>query len=117
MTEAEILEMTYFDRCTVKRVVESVDVDSGLTSDKEEVIYSNIKCSVSKLDSLRERQEGHVPSIDVACKLFISPMYKICIGDVIEVTYSDGNTDIYLASKPFYYSSHIEVPIVSKERV
>lgn len=117
MTDAEILEMTYFDRCTVKRVVEVVDMDSGLTSDREEVVYNNIKCSVSKLDSLRERQEGHIPSIAVACKLFVSPMYKIKIGDTVEVTYLDGNTDVYLASKPFYYASHAEIPVVVKERV
>ena len=68
MTDIEILESTYFDKCTIKR--------------KEKIKNPNI--------NLQE-------------------------GDTVEVS-SMGKISNYLASKPFYYSSHSETLLSYKER-
>ena len=48
-------------------------------------------------------------------KLFLNPNINLQEGDTVEVT-SMGIKSIYLASKPFYYSSHSETLLSYKER-
>ena len=47
--------------------------------------------------------------------LFLNPNIDIQEGDTVEVT-TMGKISIYLASKPFYYSSHMEISLSYKER-
>ena len=48
--------------------------------------------------------------------LFLNPNVDVQEGDTVEVTRM-GKISIYLASKPFYYSSHSETLLSYKERV
>ena len=47
--------------------------------------------------------------------LFLNPNINLQEGDIVEVS-SMGKISIYLASKPFYYSSHSETLLSYKER-
>ena len=48
--------------------------------------------------------------------LFLNPNIDLQEGDTVEVT-TMGKISIYLASKPFYYSSHSETLLSYKERI
>ncbi len=114
--ERQILEQTYFDKVTVKRVQKVVNEDTGITETKLITVYEDIKCAVSSKESIREVPSGEVSSIVILNKLFINPSYMINTGDTLEITFFNGRKDVYLASKGFYYHSHAEIPIVLKER-
>lgn len=114
--EAEVLEQTYFDKCDIIRKVKIEDEKTGITKFEDTVIYEDIKCSLSAKESTRETLQGEVPSIVILNKLFLHPRYKVELGDTINITLFNGKKDIYTASKPFCYPSHIEIPIVLKER-
>lgn len=117
MTEAEILEMTYLDLCTIKRKSKIKNEDTGVTSYELIVVAENVKCALSKRDSvlsvLKEDGAGKIVSTN---QLFINPNTDIKEGDTVEVV-SMGKLYVYLASKPFPYPSHLEVFITEKERV
>ena len=90
MTDAEILESTYFDRCNIKRKEKRKNPNTGVTETVGNLSFNH--------------------------KLFLNPNVDIKEGDTIEVNIM-GKISIYLASKPFYYPSHIEVIVSYKERV
>lgn len=117
MTETEILEMTYFDICTIKRKVKIENEETGVTSSELKIIAENVKCALSKKDSvvsvLKEDGAGKIASNN---QLFINPNADIKEGDTVEVV-SMSKVSVYLASKPFPYPSHSEVFITEKERV
>lgn len=117
MIEAEILEMTYFDICTIKRKVKIENEETGVTSSELKIIAENVKCALSKRDSvvsaLKEDGAGKIVS---ANQLFINPNTDIKEGDTVEVV-SMGKLSVYLASKPFPYPSHLEVFITEKDRI
>ena len=48
-------------------------------------------------------------------KLFLNPNINLQEGDIVEVS-SMGKISIYLASKPFYYSSHSQTLLTYKDR-
>ena len=50
MTDIEILESTYFDRCTIKRKVKAKNENTGVTETVEKIIAENVKCALSKKD-------------------------------------------------------------------
>ena len=117
MTEAEILQMTYFDRCTIKRKVKVKDEDTGVTTTELKVIAENVKCALSKRDSvvsfMKTDGVGKIISTD---QLFIGPNVDIKEGDTVEVT-SLGKTTTYLASEPFHYPSHSTLFLTERKRV
>nr|DAP48629.1 MAG TPA: head closure knob [Caudoviricetes sp.] len=115
MTEAEILEMTYFDICTIKRKVKVKDEDAGVTTTELKVIAENIKCAISRKDTPIITSDG-VGKIVYSNQLFTNPNIDIKESDILEVV-SMGKTITYLASKPFPYPSHTITPITEKERV
>lgn len=115
MTDVEALEMTYLDLCTVERNEKVKDPNTGITSTQKIKIYENIKCALSKSDNQLMTTDG-VGKLSFSHKLFISPNYEILEGDIVTVS-SMGKISIYLASKPFYYSSHSETLLSYKERV
>lgn len=114
--EAQILEQTYFDKCDIIREVKVKDTNTGTTQLEQQIIYEGIKCSLSAKESTRETLEGEIPSIVILNKLFLHPRYEIELGDTIEITLFNGKKDVYLASKPFFYPSHTEIPVKLKER-
>ena len=115
MTDAEILESTYFDRCNIKRKEKIKNPNTGITETVDMVIAENVKCALSKSDNQVMSGEG-VGNLSFNHKLFLNPSIDIKEGDTIEVNRM-GKISIYLASKPFYYPSHIEVIVIYKERV
>ena len=115
MTDIEILESTYFDKCTIKRKVKSKNENTGVTETVEKIIAENVKCALSKSDNQVMSGEG-VGNLSFNHKLFLNPSIDIKEGDTVEVNRM-GKISIYLASKPFYYPSHMEVIVIYKERV
>lgn len=115
MTDAEILEMTFFDTCTIKRRVKQKNHKTGVTENVEIVIAENIKCALSKENT--SKIIGEVGSIVSTHTLFTNPLVDIKAGDIVEVTNEILEKSIYLASKPFYYKSHKETQLTDKDRV
>ena len=115
MTDAEILESTYFDRCNIKRKEKRKNPNTGVTETVNVVIAENVKCALSKSDNQVMSGEG-VGNLSFNHKLFLNPSIDIKEGDTVEVDRM-GKISIYLASKPFCYPSHIEVIVIYKERV
>lgn len=115
MTDAEILEMTYFDTCTIKRRVKQKNPKTGVTENVESVISENIKCALSKENT--SKIIGEVGSIVSTHTLFTNPLLDIKAGDTVEVTNEILEKSIYLASKPFYYQSHKETQLTNNDRV
>lgn len=115
MTDIEILENTYFDKCTIKRKIKTKNPNTGVTETVEEIIAENVKCALSKKDVQTMSSDG-VGKLAFSHLLFLNPSIDIQEGDTVEVTVM-GKISIYLASKPFYYSSHSESLLSYKERV
>ena len=115
MTDIEILESTYFDKCTIKRKEKIKNADTGVTETKEVIIVEDVKCALSKKDIQVMTSDG-IGNLAFSHLLFLNPNVDIQEGDMIKVT-SIGKISIYLASKPFYYSSHSETLLSYKERV
>ena len=116
MTDIEILESTYFDRCTIKRKEKIKNSITGVTETVEKIIAENVKCALSKSkkDTPIMTSDG-VGKLAFSHLLFLNPNIDIQEGDTVEVT-TMGKISIYLASKPFYYSSHSETLLSYKER-
>ena len=115
MTDIEILESTYFDKCTIKRKVKAKNENTGVTETKEVIIVEDVKCALSKKDTPVMTSDG-VGKLAFSHLLFLNPNIDIQEGDTVEVTVMD-KISIYLASKPFFYSSHSETLLSYKERV
>ena len=115
MTDAELLESTYFDRCNIKRKEKRKNPNTGVTETVDIVIAENVKCALSKSDNQVMSGEG-VGNLSFYHKLFLNPSIDIKEGDTVEFDRM-GKISIYLASKPFCYPSHIEVIVIYKERV
>ena len=115
MTDIEILESTYFDKCTIKWKEKIKNPITGVTETIEKVIYENIKCALSIKDIQSMNSDG-MGTLAFSHLLFLNPNVDVREGDIVEVS-SMGKISIYLASKPFYYSSHSETLLSYKERV
>lgn len=115
MNEADILALTFEDRMTVKRHVETVDEDTGISNFSDVTsVFENIPCALSKKDEANIN--GDIPSVVSNHKVFARPDVDIKPGDLIEITRL-GRIYRFIASKPFYYISHVEVLVESKERI
>jgi len=114
MTDIEILESTYFDRCTIKRKEKIKNLNTGVTETKEIIIVEDAKCALSKKDIQTMNVDG-IGALAFSHLLFLNPNVDVREGDIVEVS-SMGKISIYLASKPFCYSSHSETLLSYKER-
>ena len=115
MTDIEILESTYFDRCTIKRKEKIKNPNTGVTETKEVIIAEDVKCALSKKDIQTMNVDG-IGALAFSHLLFLNPNINLQEGDIVEVV-SMGKISNYLASKPFYYSSHSETLLSYKDRV
>lgn len=115
MFDAQVLESTYFDMCTIKRKEKVKDPNTGITTTVEVVKAKDVKCALSKKDS-QVINQVEVGNLSYSHLLFIGPTVDILAGDTVDVTSFD-ITDTFIASKPFRYSSHKEVYLTLKERV
>ena len=116
MTDIEILESTYFDKCTIKRKEKMKNANTGVTETKEIIIAEDVKCALSTHNSDNVMLVDGVGKVVQIHKLFLNPNVDVREGDTVEIS-SMGKISIYLASKPFYYSSHSETLLSYKERV
>ena len=116
MTDIEILESTYFDKCTIKRKEKIKNPNTGVTETKEVIIVEDVKCALSTHNSDNAMLVDGVGKVMQIHKLFLNPNINLQEGDAVEVA-SMGKISNYLASKPFYYSSHSETLLNYKERV
>ena len=114
MTDIEILESTYFDKCTIKRKEKMKNPSTGVTETVEKIICENVKCALSKND-VQSMQVDGIGKLSYSHTLFLNPNVDVQEGDTVEVI-SIGKLSIYLASKPFHYSSHSETLLSYKER-
>ena len=114
MTDIEILESTYFDKCTIKRKEKIKNPNTGVTETKEVIIVEDVKCALSKND-VQSMQVDGIGKLNYSHLLFLNPNINLQEGDTVEVT-SMGIKSIYLASKPFYYSSHSQTLLTYKDR-
>ena len=115
MNDAKLLELTYFDRCTIKRKEKIKNTNTGVTETVEKIIEEDVKCALSKNDVQIMSSDG-VGKLAYSHILFLNPNINLQEGDTVEVA-SMGIKSIYLASKPFIYPSHSQTLLTSKERV
>ena len=116
MTDIEILESTYFDRCIIKRKVKAKNESTGVTETVGKIIIENTKCALSTEGRRNVVTIDGVGKVLEIHKLFLNPNINLQEGDTVEVT-TMGKISIYLASKPFYYQTHSETLLSYKERV
>ena len=114
MTDIEILESTYFDKCTIKRKEKIKNPNTGVTETKEIIIVENVKCALSKND-VQSMQVDGIGKLSYSHTLFLNPNVDVQEGDTVEVT-SMGIKSIYLSSKPFIYPSHSQTLLTYKDR-
>ena len=115
MTDIEILESTYFDKCTIKRKEKIKNPITGVTETEEVIIVEDVKCALSTHNSDNAITVDGVGKVVQIHKLFLNPNVDVREGDLVEVV-SIGKISSYLASKSFYYSSHSETLLSYKER-
>lgn len=115
MNEAEILAMTYTDKCTIARFDDLEDPYTGLTEQSYQIISANIPCALSQsgLGSSGNlavvENTGMVNVTYEEQKLFLMPTVDIRKGDRIQITQSTGQQHTLFAKNPFSYPSHLEV--------
>ena len=114
MTDIEILESTYFDKCTIKRKEKIKNPNTGVTETVEKIICENVKCALSKND-VQSMQVDGIGKLSYSHTLFLNPNVDVQEGDTVEVT-NMGIKSIYLSSKPFIYPSHSQTLLTYKDR-
>ncbi|UZQ49856.1 ABC transporter ATP-binding protein [Clostridium kluyveri] len=115
MSEAEILSLTYFDKVTISGQVPYTK-PNGATAFKPGIRAEDISCAVSKKDVASVNQTDTTNNILYDSILFCFPDVPIVSGDDVEVTFQNGMKRKYEAGEPFYYASHLEVPLLRKEK-
>ena len=88
--DAQILETTYFDICTIKRKEKAKDPNTGVTTTKEVTISKDVKCALSKKDS-QVMNQTEVGNLSYTHLLFVGPNTDILAGDIVDVTSTNGN--------------------------
>lgn len=115
MSEADILALTYFDKATISGQVAYIK-PNGATAFKPGIKAEDISCAVSKKDVANVNQTDTTNNIQYNSILFCTPDIPIVSGDDVEVTFQNGIKKKYEAGEPFYYASHLEVPLLRKEK-
>ena len=116
MREADILASTYLDTCTIERLGDWEDPETGLTKQSYQPVQDDtLPCALSQsgLGSAGAlsvvENTGMVNVTYEEQKLFLMPGVDIIKGDRITVTQSTGQQHVLYAKKPFAYPSHLEV--------
>lgn len=120
MSEADILELTYNDRCSVYRPYtkkEPTGETKALKGLDGMLVYEDKPCSLAK------HAGGKLSKIQPAAEapteycLFVRPEVDILPGDFLVVTQL-GKTEAYEAGKADRHSSHNNIPVTaSKVRI
>ena len=116
MRDADIIATLYFDFMDIYRKEKVKDPNTGVTTMKEVLKYSDIQCALDKKDEVQTAGETGTAYISSAYKLFCRPTVDIKPGDKLVITYNR-RTEEFEAGEPYPYKSHIETPVTKKERV
>ena len=76
MTDIEILESTYFDKCTIKRKEKIKNPITGVTETKEVIIAEDVKCALSKKDIQTMNSDG-IGTLAFSHLLFLNPLVRL----------------------------------------
>ena len=113
MTEADILALTYTDRCIVFRPVKQV-LPSGETVFQEglegQVVYAETPCALSSPSGGKLKQGRPVARVETAYILFVRPEVDIQPGDTV-VVYHERRRYEAVAGLGMYYPSGGQVPL------
>lgn len=112
MTEADILELTYDDTCTVYRPTKEVLANGESTFKKGlegKAVHSGISCSLSSPSGGKLQRQKPVITSEVDYILFVRPEIDIQKVDTVEVL-QKGHKIIVEVGQGEYYSSHNEYP-------
>ena len=116
MSDADIIATLYFDSMDIYRKEKVKDPNTGISTMKEILKYSNINCCLDKGNETTITGETGTASIISPYKLFCRPTVDIKAGDKLIITYN-GRTETFEAGEPYSYISHIETPVTKKERI
>ncbi len=116
MSDADIIATLYFDSMDIYRKEKIKNPNTGVTTMRETLKYSNLQCSLDKGSETTTAGETGTAYISAAYKLFCRPTVDIKIGDKLVITYN-GRTEEFEAGEPYPYKSHQEIPVTKKERV
>ena len=116
MNEADIIATLYFDSMDIYRKEKVKDPNTGISTMKEILKYSNTNCCLDKGSETTITGETGTASIIAPYKLFCRPTVDIKTGDKLIITYN-GRTEEFEAGEPYPYISHIETPVTKKERI
>lgn len=113
MTEADILAMTYDDKCTVYRPFKTV-LPSGesrfLEGLKGKVVYEDIPCALSSPSGGKPAKTQTIVKVDTDFLLFVRPEVDIQPGDTVLVTRL-GKQTVAIAGAVERQPSHNNVPL------
>lgn len=112
MTERQAIESTYDDTCAIYRRVNTVNPDTKITSQTEQLIVSEVRCALSKKTNTLNNEK--TSSIRNVMTLFTAPEVDIKAGDKIVVTCLSGQIKTCIAADPFIYQSHMEVELTQE---
>lgn len=122
MNEADILAMTYEDQCTVKRMEDTEDPETNVTSQKYVSVYEDIQCALSQTGlgqagGLAVVEDADMLNVAISeYRLFTRPNIQIVKGDKVLVQQkASGKPFTLYAKEPFYYSSHCEVNLTGRD--
>lgn len=114
MTEAEILAMTYHDKCTVYRPFKYISEETGETAFLEglngQIVYDEIPCALSTPSGSKPNRSSGVIITNTDYKLFYAPDIDIQAGDTLLIEHLDRHY-VVLAGKPDLYESHNQLNI------
>lgn len=117
MTEADILAMTYGDRCTVYRPVKET-LPSGESVFRKglegRAVYEDIPCALSSPSGGRPARSQTVVRTDTDYLLFVRPEVDIQPGDTVAVT-RQGKRTVALAGLADRQPSHNNVPLKAEK--
>ena len=117
MTDAEILAMTYTDLLTVKRKEKVKNPNIGVTEYVEVVIVDGVKCALSKDKRTNIMEVDGLGALNESYQLFANPAVDVKAGDTLIIKSLSGEDTFKASSKPFRYSSHLELYLSYKDRV
>ncbi|VIG18991.1 Uncharacterised protein [Clostridioides difficile] len=118
MTDADILAYTYFEKMTIKRCMSFKNEETGVTQIDEEgvIIAENVPCAVSQ-GSIPSLLDTEIANIVITHELYCRPNIDLKAGDMLDITFKNGDIKTFIASEYSYYDSHLQVPITLKERI
>ena len=117
VNDINILSSTYFDTGTILRRQKVVNEETGVTETVEIVVETGFKCALSKNNRSEMMDIDGVGKIAETYSFFTTPNIDLRSGDKLIVNSLSGEDKFIVSSKPFKYSSHLEVSLSYKDRV